>query len=164
MSTQSHISGYHATTTAISSCVVQQDPTILEKENSTIRSCISSLTALRDNLLVTESPGLGWSSHLLQLVGGRGEKEDRIDEHRDQVKCNLFAIIWWLSGAIYMYKILTLNFANCRNWHKRPTELNQNPRIIDLKQKCRNSSTNSDKVIAGQRFKCKMTLGNLAFI
>lgn len=83
MSTQSHISGYHATTTAISSCVVQRDPTILEKENSTIRSCISSLTALRDNLLVTESPGLGWSSHLLQLVGGRGEKEDRIDEHRD---------------------------------------------------------------------------------
>lgn len=83
MSTQSHISGYHATTTAISSCVVQRDHTILEKENSTIRSCISSLTALRDNLLVTESPGLGWSSHLLQLVGGRGEKEDRIDEHRD---------------------------------------------------------------------------------
>lgn len=75
MSTQSHISGYHATTTAISSCVVQQDPIILEKENSTIRSCISSL--------VTESPGLGWSSHLLQLAGGRGEKEDRIDEHRD---------------------------------------------------------------------------------
>lgn len=85
MSTQSHISGYHATTTAISSCVVQQDPIILEKENSTIRSCISSLTAIavRDNLLVTELPGLGWSSHLLQLAGGRGEKEDRIDEHRD---------------------------------------------------------------------------------
>lgn len=85
MSTQSHISGYHATTTAISSCVVQQDPIILEKENSTIRSCISSLTAIavRDNLLVTESPGLGWSSHLLQLAGGREEKEDRIDEHRD---------------------------------------------------------------------------------
>lgn len=81
------------------------------------------------------------------------------------IKCNLFAIIWWLSGAIYICKILTLNFANSRNGHKRlQSELNQNPRIIDLKQKFRNSSTNTDKVTTGQQFKCKITLGNLAFI